>query len=840
MDFVDRDDASVVTIKPFETIMAHGSPILSVDFSLDGKFVVSCSKDKTAKVFSTESFEIVHTLQGHRDRVNSVCFSSNTKHPYTLATASKDKSIRLWNADTGEVIRMFRGHAGEVLCVAFSPDGKQLASGSADENIILWAVSSGEVVAKLESHAAPVTGCSYSRMGRPLLASSSEDFTVKIWNTRTNGVLKTLKGHEDVVVDVKFSPLDDKMVLSSSRDKSIIGWNIVTATRKFTISGLPDVVMELAFSPDGWLFACACADTSVGIWTVDDASHFTSLQSHKSSVSSCSFSKSGKLLVSGGFDGNLKLWNVAEIPSSGRKPDGSLPLEPTLTTPRKKPLKKQQTEPAFTNRMKNPMRKQRTLPSIGGRKTQPALQRKGEEVEDEKKENVEDDGGGKEVVSFSRAYIEYGDATIPSTSKRESRHSSSRESRHSASSSTSSSRVMSRQPSIQNIGLAESATEKSPSPSTSATENAMLKDEIERTKDVLVKEHVEMIAVKESLEVERLDMEQVQKQLQKMTTSFTAEKLFHKSQVDELQQRISLLEDAQREASELTEAVDLILDEDAYLIQNQISEGSCCHVFKGIWEGADIVLKIFKEKIKSNFYEEIWKQEIKPLSRLNHPNIIQYYGATMIHGHAPVLAFELLYGSLYDLIVSDEKLHCREAVDIVLGIVAAVKFIHAKSTVHQRLGTSKILLTADLTPKLTGLCESIVVKRTFSHVPGDVKAVTTQTDSMFEKLVRKDVFDVGVIALEASTSIPFQQSSLSSQILSIQWEPMQAFVQKCTNPNPNDRPHSNSLASDLHSHAMFVAHCVLCFTFITFNIFFPFIVKLSTYHLIFSSPKLHS
>ena len=79
-------------------------------------------------------------LQGHTDRVNSVCFSPDGK---MIATGSgfigdADNTIRLWNAATGKRLRTLRGHMRSVNSICFSPDGKTLATGSWDGTILLW------------------------------------------------------------------------------------------------------------------------------------------------------------------------------------------------------------------------------------------------------------------------------------------------------------------------------------------------------------------------------------------------------------------------------------------------------------------------------------------------------------------------------------------------------------------------------------------------------------------------------------------------------------------------------------------------------------------------------
>ena len=58
-------------------IEGHLGQILQVCFSLDGKTLVSCSADKTIKIWESENLNEINTLNGHSDWVNSVSISPN-------------------------------------------------------------------------------------------------------------------------------------------------------------------------------------------------------------------------------------------------------------------------------------------------------------------------------------------------------------------------------------------------------------------------------------------------------------------------------------------------------------------------------------------------------------------------------------------------------------------------------------------------------------------------------------------------------------------------------------------------------------------------------------------
>ncbi len=77
---------------------------------------------------------------GHSDSVYSVAFSPDGRW---VLTGSSDKTARLWEAATGAEIRSFEGHSSSVNSVAFSPDGRRVLTGSLDQTARLRDTATG-------------------------------------------------------------------------------------------------------------------------------------------------------------------------------------------------------------------------------------------------------------------------------------------------------------------------------------------------------------------------------------------------------------------------------------------------------------------------------------------------------------------------------------------------------------------------------------------------------------------------------------------------------------------------------------------------------------------------
>lgn len=178
-------------VKETQAFENHADWVFDVAFSPDGKFLLSASRDKTAKVWDLENKVSLLTFPGHQAAVYGVSISEDGKTAYsvgedkqirswnatgdqvkqiraagghgdvilkmvggkekTLATCSADKSVRLWNESNLGAVRTFGGLTDHVFAVALSPDGKQIAGGSWNGEVKIWNAADGKVVAEFNA-----------------------------------------------------------------------------------------------------------------------------------------------------------------------------------------------------------------------------------------------------------------------------------------------------------------------------------------------------------------------------------------------------------------------------------------------------------------------------------------------------------------------------------------------------------------------------------------------------------------------------------------------------------------------------------------------------------------
>jgi tetratricopeptide (TPR) repeat protein len=94
-------------------------------------------------MWDLDSGEVLHTLEGHTERVSAVVVTSDGSR---AVSCSDDETLKVWDLESGEVLHTLEGHTDEVTAVAVTPDGSRAVSGSNDGTLKVWDLESGEVL----------------------------------------------------------------------------------------------------------------------------------------------------------------------------------------------------------------------------------------------------------------------------------------------------------------------------------------------------------------------------------------------------------------------------------------------------------------------------------------------------------------------------------------------------------------------------------------------------------------------------------------------------------------------------------------------------------------------
>jgi WD40 repeat protein len=134
--------------KKTKRIIDHKSPINDLAISTNRMSMYCADESPVLKHYDLTG-QVIRELEGHEDVINSVAFSLNSKY---ILTGSSDKTAIVWDVAKGKIVHTLKGHDWKVTSVAISEDCKYAITGSNDGYIKIWNIETGELVRSINGH----------------------------------------------------------------------------------------------------------------------------------------------------------------------------------------------------------------------------------------------------------------------------------------------------------------------------------------------------------------------------------------------------------------------------------------------------------------------------------------------------------------------------------------------------------------------------------------------------------------------------------------------------------------------------------------------------------------
>jgi transcription initiation factor TFIID subunit 5 len=249
------------------------------------------------------------------------------------------------------------GHSGPVYSVSFEPSAirhtetstntspRLLLSSSADKTIRLWSLDAWSCLVVYRAHDAPVWDVQWSPFGYYFL-STGMDRTARVWAQDKISPLRMFVAHDNDVDACCWHP--NGAYVFTTGDKNVRMWDIMKGTAVRLFSGHTGAVTAIECSPDGHTLATADDQGAIFLWDLHSGQLKKRMRGHgKGGIWSLSWSVESSVLVSGGADMTVRVWdaNVKQTHTTGAdghttKVDGVASVSGTTGTVTQKKSKK--------------------------------------------------------------------------------------------------------------------------------------------------------------------------------------------------------------------------------------------------------------------------------------------------------------------------------------------------------------------------------------------------------------------------------------------------------------------------------------------------------------------
>ena len=246
--------------------IGHCAPVHDVQYSPDGIYLLSVSRDCTARMWSCELEIPLCAYKGHQTPIWCAKWASCGHY---FATGSHDRTCRIWTTELSSPIRAFCGHIGDVDCVAWHPNSNYVATGSSDRTVRLWDVSTGRCTRLFAGHTSGVTALAFSPDGQSI-STADDSGVIHSWDLDSSRCFKTMLGHDNAVYALDYSGGGGEILASAGADDTVRIWDhkdglesVVTGivpkiapTKTFRTKNCP--VVNVEFTRRNLLLAYGC------------------------------------------------------------------------------------------------------------------------------------------------------------------------------------------------------------------------------------------------------------------------------------------------------------------------------------------------------------------------------------------------------------------------------------------------------------------------------------------------------------------------------------------------------------------------------------------------------
>jgi WD40 repeat protein len=313
--------AVAATAQLTAVLEAYDAAVTAAALTPDGETLLTGSEDGELTLWQGTLFRQRTALASSSSaRINEIAVSPNGG---LAAVARDDRRVDLYSLPTGTLIGSLEAPIGAVKSIAFGPDGKRLVCGTDQKRVLIWDVEARAPIGEVRETMNWVTAVAVSPSGEALATGTMG--WIAVWRLGDGQRIAESELHTSTVHAMVYSP-DGRLVASGSADKRIYLTEPATMRSILLPTDRTGYVWSLAFLPDGVYLVSGEQPTSperqdrrLRVWSTWDRSLAATLVGgHRRAAAVLSVAVARKadgsvLVVSGGSDGRVCLWDVTDL-----------------------------------------------------------------------------------------------------------------------------------------------------------------------------------------------------------------------------------------------------------------------------------------------------------------------------------------------------------------------------------------------------------------------------------------------------------------------------------------------------------------------------------------------
>ena len=271
---------------------------------------------------------------------------------------------------------------------------------------------------------------------------------------------------------------------------------------------------------------------------------------------------------------------------------------------------------------------------------------------------------------------------------------------------------------------------------------------------------------------------------------------------DVIQRHEGTITQQQREITGYRDNPSWLIERDEITVTGEeLGRGGWGEVKVGVFRGKRVAVKCLHQEIISPHYLQLFSREMDVASRVRHPNLLQFIGATKV-GQLMIIT-ELMPTSLRRELEKYSLLRCRViSLSIATDVVSALNYLHSfrpRPILHRDVSSANVLLEPSAgnnwKGKLSDYGSANLMDNINTSNPGSpvYSAPEASTPSLHSAAM--DIYSFGILLTEMATDqFPSTVAhEREGSIQDIKWSSVKELVIQCTSTDPSLRPSTDTV-----------------------------------------------
>ena len=279
------------------------------------------------------------------------------------------------------------------------------------------------------------------------------------------------------------------------------------------------------------------------------------------------------------------------------------------------------------------------------------------------------------------------------------------------------------------------------------------------------------------------------------------------SLLQRLQQTEQARQDIEQQLEQLRSQQDqphwVVGREEVMMTQEVLGNGSYGKVKVAVFRGLRVAAKTLHGIIISDYTSELFSREMDIASRVRHPNLVQFIGATRVG--TPIILTEIMATSLYKEL-QKKALTQSQILGISCDVASALNYLHLwkpDPIIHRDISSPNVLLEPSVgdsfKAKVADYGAANLQQQAKTDMPGNPAYASPESRYPDDHSPAMDVYSYSVLLMEMILHRPPAMTvpKREEQANHVSWPPMFSLIQRCLNRDHHHRPTMNQILDEL-------------------------------------------